>query len=177
MPPLDIPVLTTERLRLEPLGPAHSAGMFAMWSREEVCRHSGPADDADGQPIPLPATSPADSDRIVDFFARRAAAGLGLRWAMITAADGRFAGAIGFNNLTPCAELAYHQSPEFWGQGLMAEAARRVMAWAAETGAREAEAFIEPGNTSSIRLATGLGFRPTGESSGTAARYHRRLEG
>ena len=84
---LQIPTLETARLRLEPLSAAHSSGMFALWSRPEVCRHSGPAIDADGLPINLPATSPGESDRIIAFFVRRAAAGLGLRWALMTRSD------------------------------------------------------------------------------------------
>ena len=78
MPQLTIPTLRNERLRLEPLSPTHSAGMFTLWSRAEVCRYSGPAVDAFGDPVQLPAVTPLDSDRILDFFVRRAAAGLGL---------------------------------------------------------------------------------------------------
>eukprot|EP01041_Mallomonas_annulata_P025788 gene25788-biopygen18591 len=95
MAALQIPTLRTRRLRLEPLSAAHSGGMFALWSQEEVCRFSGSAEDANGLPITLPAACPEDSDRIIDFFVRRADAGLRFRWAMIAEPDGLFIGALG----------------------------------------------------------------------------------
>ena len=166
------PNLTTERLSLEPLSQQHSTGMYRLWSQEAVCRYSGPAVDRSGEPIRLPAVDPADSDKIIDFFVRLAAAGRGFRWALL-AGDGRaFAGAIGFNALSPRAELAFHLHPEFWGKGLMREAAEAALGWV--RGDRpdvEVEAFIEPENGASIALATRLGFRPTGSFQGGAQGY------
>lgn len=159
-----IPTLTTARLVLEPLGAAHSPGMFALWSQAAVCLYAGPAVDAAGALIPLPAVTPADSDRILDFFVRRAAIGLGFRWAMLDRTHGRFLGAVGFNHLSPVAELAYHLHPEAWGQGLMSEAAAAALSWLRATApGREVEAHIDPQNAGSIRLAESLGFRATGE--------------
>ena len=80
-PALELPVLATPRLRLEPLGSEHSAGMYRLWSSPEVCRYAGSAQDWEGRPIPLPAESAADSDRIIEFFARMRAEGRGGRWA------------------------------------------------------------------------------------------------
>ena len=178
MPSLTIPTLTNVRLRLEPLSPAHSAGMFALWSRAEVCRYSGPAIDAFGDPIRLSAVTPLDSDRILDYFVRRAAAGLGFRWALITRSDNRFVGALGFNHLSACPELAYHLHPDAWGAGLMTEAARRALDWlAAAHHARQVQAFIEPANSASIALAERLGFAATGEVVEGAARYVASLRG
>jgi [ribosomal protein S5]-alanine N-acetyltransferase len=166
---LQIPTLSTARLRLEPLAMAHSGGMFALWSREEVCRYSGPAVDADGRSIPLPATSPLESDRIIDFFVQRAATGLGFRWAMVTVPDGMFVGAVGYNHLGSCPELAWHLHPDAWGQGLMTEACRAALAWL--QGALQVQAFVDPGNEASIRLAERLGFRATGEAMDDTRRY------
>ncbi len=172
MAALQIPTLRTRRLRLEPLTAGHSAGMFALWSQEDVCRYSGPAEDADGLPISLPAASPADSDRIIDFFVQHARAGLGFRWAMITEADGAFVGALGFNHLGACPELAYHLHPDAWGAGLMAEACRAALAWVSGAfGPQTAQAFIDPENVASVRLAERLGFRATGETADDAQRY------
>ncbi len=147
---------------LDPLGQEHSAGMFLLWSREEVCRHSGPARDADGNAIALPVASAAGSDKIIDFFERMAAQGSGFRWALIKRRTHEFIGTIGFNRLAPPAELAFHLRPEFWGQGLMREAAEAALAWSKRSGAQPVEAFIEPGNVASIGLARRLGFSPTG---------------
>jgi len=175
--PLQIPTLRTARLRLEPLTVAHSVGMYALWSREEVCRYSGPAVDADGLAIVLPAPGPVESDRIIDFFVRRATAGLGFRWAMMTEPDGTFVGAVGFNHLGSCPELAYHLHPDAWGRGLMAEACGTAVAWVSdERGARTVQAFIDPANRASIALIQRLGFRATGEVEGGAVRYLRTLQ-
>lgn len=166
---LQIPTLSTARLRLEPLTAAHSAGMFALWSREEVCRYSGPAVDVSGLPISLPTTSPLESGRIIDFFVRRAAAGLGFRWAMMTEPKEMFVGTLGFNHLGPCPEMAWHLHPDVWGKGLMAEACRAALAWV--PGASRVQAFIDPDNDASIRLAERLGFQATGEVADDTRRY------
>ncbi len=71
--PLAVPTLTPDRLVLEPLTLAHSAGMFAMWSQAEVCRYSGPGFDLARRPIRLPAETPEDSDKIIIFFLKGAA--------------------------------------------------------------------------------------------------------
>jgi len=166
---LVIPTLWTARLRMEPLTMAHSASMFALRSLEEVWRYAGPAVDAEGLPIGLPAASPADSDRIIEFFVWRAGTGLGFRWALLTEPDGIFVGAMGFNHLGTCPELAYHLHPDTWGQGVMAEACRAGLAWA--SGASQVQAFIDPANIASISLAEGLGLRTSGEMLEDALRY------
>jgi len=174
--PLAVPTLATERLVLEPLSLAHSAGMFAVFAREEVVRYSGPATDLNGAPIRLPAETPEDSDKIIVFFLKGAADGERFRWAVRTRQDGAFVGAVGFNRLGPCPEIAYHLHPDAWGRGLMAEAATAALAWVrARPDAREIAAFIEPENTASVRLAERLGLRATGETSGPARQYRMPL--
>jgi [ribosomal protein S5]-alanine N-acetyltransferase len=166
------PRLDTERLSLEPLGAHHSSGMFLLWSDDEVCRYSGGALDWAGGPIGLPATSPADSDKIIEFFERAARQGSGLRWAVVRRQDGEFLGAVGFNSFSPAAELAFHLRAEFWGHGFMREAGECALGWL--QGHRPelpVEAFIEPGNLRSIGLARRLGFRATGTFAGRAQRY------
>jgi len=166
------PRLSTERLLLDPLGLHHSEGMFLLWSREEVCRYSGSAVDAAGNPLVLPATSHADSDKIIEFFQHAAASGHGLRWALVGLQDHEFIGTVGFNSLSPSAELAFHLRPEYWGRGLMREAAEAALAWLwALHPNLPAEAFIEPRNGPSIALAHRLGFRATGVVREGAGEY------
>lgn len=165
------PTFCTDRLVLEPLGPRHSAGMFLLWSREEVCRYSGPVQDWNGNAIALPVTSVADSDKIIDFFEHKAAEDDGFRWALVRSEGHEFAGTVGFNRLRPTPELAFHMRPELWGKGLMREAAEAALAWSRRSGARSVEAFIEPGNRASITLARRLGFVPTGVMQEGAERF------
>jgi ribosomal-protein-alanine N-acetyltransferase len=148
--------------------------MFLLWSRSEVCRYSGPAVDRAGDPIRLPAESPADSDKIIDFFEEAALAGAGFRWAVIDRASHAFLGAVGFNRLDPTAELAFHLRPEFWGRGFMREAAEAALDWlAVSRPGVAAEAFIEPGNTASVALARRLGFQADILTSGEPIRFVR----
>ena len=157
---------------LEPLGPEHSAGMFRLWSSAEVCRHAGPASDAEGRPIALPARRSADSDRILEFFVERARAGSGVRWALVTKSHAEFVGAVGFNALAPPAELAYHLCFDAWGRGYAREACIAVLRWLRRTrGIGAVEAFVEPANEASQALARRLGFRATDDVRDGAVRY------
>jgi RimJ/RimL family protein N-acetyltransferase len=177
-PSLTVPILMSERLLLQPLTRAHSGGMFALWSRPEVCRYSGPAYDVNGQPITLPAREPSDSDKIIDFFLRGAAAGERFRWAILTKSEGRFIGAAGFNALGACSEYAYHLTPAFWGHGYVAEASLAALRWlCGEPNRERVEAFIAPDNAASIKLAMRLGFRATGGAVDGADRYEMSLAG
>ena len=166
------PSLSTERLLLEPLDRHHSRGMFLLWSHEEVCRHTGPALDWAGDPIRLPATTSADSDKIIEFFKCAAAADSGFRWAVVRREEEEFVGAVGFNSFSPAAELGFHLRPEFWGLGLLREAAEAALGWLQMQRPKlPIEAFIEPDNVPSIGLVRRLGFRTTGISHGRAERH------
>ena len=168
---LDIPVLATPRLRLEPLSMDHSDGMFDMWRRPDVQRYSGPAQDENRVEIDLPATSSSDSDRLIRFWLKAAEDGWGFRWGIVLLEEDAFVGHIGFNSLHLCSEIAYHMNPVFWGRGIMTEAARAAISWRHDNDATEIEAFIEPENGESIALAQRLGMTPTEECSEGARRY------
>lgn len=165
------PKLSSERLQLEPLAPAHSAGMFELWSEPLVCEHSGPATDSEGAPIELPAATTADSDRLLHFWIGRAEAGTGLRWAALRRDPFEFVGAVGFNVLGPQSEYAYHFVPRVWGEGLATEASQLALGWAFGAGATSVELFAEPENLRSIRLARRLGFVSSSEAPGELIRY------
>ena len=169
---LVVPVLTTARLVMEPLSMAHGAGMFALFSDPEVCRFSGRARDAGGHEIVLPVVERADSDRIIGLFLEGAAQGGWFRWAMVRRGDGRFMGAVGFNRLGEVSEIAYHLLPEFWGGGLMREAAEAALGWVRGwPGVRVVEAQIQAGNTRSIAMAEYLGFHVAGQDGEGRLRY------
>jgi len=150
----------------------HSEGMFELWSHPKVCEYSGSAEDFDGNSIQLPAETATDSDKIIDFFLQFQQRSEKVRWAMITKSDSKFIGALGFNSLGVCSELAYHLHPDYWGNGYMNEACRTVNLWAKLTlGSETLQAFIDARNTGSIKLILALGFRPTGEIREGAEHY------
>jgi ribosomal-protein-alanine N-acetyltransferase len=164
--------LSTERLRLEPFAHSHSDGVFSLWSSPEVCRLSGEAHDWQGRPIHLPARSPIDSNKILDFFIRRAAEGSGIRWAVISKRSDQCIGAVGLNSIAPTAELAYHLHPDHWGSGYATEACTAVLEWCRLNLPGVAiDAFIEAENVASTRLAKRLGFEETTALREGARRY------
>lgn len=151
---------------------SHSKGMYQLWSSEQVCKYSGTVKDAFGQVIPTPVEARTDSDRIIEFWQHAVEEGWGFRWAVLLISKGEaFAGHVGFNSLSSCAELAFHLHPDFWGQGVMAEASQLAMNWVQERGASEVEAFIEPENAASIALASRLGMSATEQFVDGAQRY------
>ncbi len=169
---LNIPTLSTDRLQLVPLSFAHSQGMYALWSCPEVCEYSGVVCDYDRNVLPMPAGSDEVSDKIIEFWLRAAADGWGLRWAMVRVEDSRFIGAVGFNSIADCSELAYHLLPDAWGQGYMLEACQAAVNWVEQTyECTSIEAFIEPPNLASIALAQRLGLTANGPVEDGAQRY------
>ena len=168
---LNVPVIPLERLRLEPLSLSHSRGMFELWSEPQVCAHSGPAMDAFGHPIQLPAESESESDRLIHFWLERAKLGTGFRWAVLLRGTAEFIGAVGFNSLGNCAEYAYHIIPRWWGRGLGTEASRGALDWSFGSGSTSVQVFVSPDNRKSIQLAERLGFVPTGDFVDDSRRY------
>jgi RimJ/RimL family protein N-acetyltransferase len=161
--PLPIEDVQTERLTLTALSFAHSAGMYQLWSHPDVARYSGEVTDYDRTKIPMPASAPTESDKIIDFWQRAAADGWGFRWAIIERASSTFVGHIGFNSLGTVSEIAYHLKPDHWGKGIMSEAGRAAIDWALTTNPETIlKAFIEPANAGSVALITRLGFTATG---------------
>lgn len=161
---LEIPILATERLRLEPISMAHSAGMFDLWSDEQVIKYSGAVSDYNGNAIMMPANSCNQTDLIIDFWIKAAKEGWGFRWAIMLAnSQNNFVGTFGFNSLSDSYEIAYHLLPKYWGKGIMSEASKAAIEWAYFRGATSIEAFIEPENELSIAFINRLGMHPTGE--------------
>lgn len=172
---MNIPLLISPRLRLEPLTHAHSQGMFELWSQPEVCRYAGPAEDLEGNEIRLPAVSQTDSDAIIEFFLHHQALGNGCRWAVIHP-DEAFLGIVGFNSLEDEAEIAYHLHPKFWGGGFMSEACRRAIEWLQSShDSHRLLAFIDQDNLPSCRLAERLGLTKSAGDRDGAIRYERSL--
>ena len=168
---LNLPIISLERMFLEPLSMSHSQGMFDLWSEPRVCEFSGPAVDSFGRPIPLPAESEVESDLLLHFWLDRARAATGFRWAVISSETREFIGAVGFNSLGDCSEFAYHLIPRWWGSGFGTEASRGAIDWSFGQGSTSIELFASPSNRKSIRLAERLGFETAGEPNDDLQRF------
>jgi RimJ/RimL family protein N-acetyltransferase len=150
-------VLTTERLRLEPIDERHFDGLQAMNSQPEVMRFIS------GTP-----ETPEQTRHMIEVVKGRWAQYGFSWWAFIEADSARLVGAgcvqyLGRDPANPH-ELGWRLVPDKWGQGLALEAARAMAAFAFETlGAPLAVALCLPQNENSAQVMKKLGMRYRGE--------------
>ena len=155
-------VLSTARLRLEPLADGHLAGFNAMNSAPQVMRYLS------GQPETL-AESRAVIERVK---ARWADTGYSW-WAFIERESGRLVGAGAVQNLrreaTPLPdrdcplEIGWRLHRDRWGSGFASEAAFAMADFAFEAlHAGELLAVCHPDNRASSTVMERLGMRPQG---------------
>ena len=147
-----MPILTTPRLRLEPMTDAHLDGLFALNSDPAVMRYlSG-----------TPETREDTQAMIERVKARWAEWGYSW-WSFIEQDTGEIIGAgciqhIDRDRANPL-EIGWRLRPDRWGQGHASEAARAMAAFAFETlGAPNLCAVCRPDNTGSARVMQRLGM-------------------
>ena len=88
------------------------------------------------------------------------------QWALERRADGALLGHAGLWNPEgwPGLEVGWTLARHAWGQGYAAEAGAAAIDWAwRRLDAPRLISVIDPGNTRSVRVAEGLGLRPSGE--------------
>lgn len=115
-------LLETERLILRPFTRDDAEGLFAYASNPNVGPHAGWKPHADVQ----------ESQKIIDelFLVNQV-------WALIDKTSGKLIGSIGLepDKRRPgiaSKELGYSLAEEFWGKGLMTEAAKEIIRYAFE---------------------------------------------
>lgn len=143
----------TERLRLEPLRPAHARAMWAVLR-----------DPALYQWIARPP--PASQEELAARFARIAQrtvpgrAEQWLNWSVWTRSDGDAIGVVEAT-ATPAGmvHIAYMFAPRVWGQGCAVEAVAAAIDAMTQAGARQFEAVMDTRNAASRALARRLGFQ------------------
>ena len=153
-----LPVLETPRFRLRPPRPEDAADLLALAADPEVVRFT-----------PLPRLRAlAEAEALLARFLAARARGEVAPWALEHKADGRFVGRCGYvaRAWAPPharAEVAYVLARPYWGQGLMPEALRAVLAFGFErVGLNRIEATCEPANGRSARVLEKAGFRCEG---------------
>ncbi len=150
------PTLTTERLVLRALQASDAADLHIAFSDAEVCKYWSHA----------AYTSLSQSQKRVD---ENMAWTTALTWA-ITKGGGQ--PVLGWVILQPgresrIAELGYILRRDAWGQGIMAEAAKAVVAYGFEgEGMRRIFADMDPDNIGSIRIAEKCGMIYEGRLKG-----------
>ena len=150
-------ILTTARLRLEPICPDHYAGLRVLNTDPAVMRFIG------GKPE-TPEDTTAMIERVQGRWRR-----FGHAWWSIFEQDtGELVGAGCIQHLghdpANAHEIGWRLRPDRWGRGYATEAARRMAAFAfEELKAPVLVAICDPGNTDSARVMERLGMRYRGE--------------
>ncbi|MCV2358938.1 GNAT family N-acetyltransferase [Paucibacter sp. TC2R-5] len=150
-------VLTTARLRLEPICDEHLAGLFELNSDPEVMRY------ITGKPDTLEDTQAM----ITRCKARWAEWGYSW-WACIESASGALIGAgaiqhLGHDAVNPL-EIGWRFRKDKWRQGFASEAARCMAGFAFDTLKPPCLlAVCHPDNLGSARVMQGLGMRYRGQ--------------
>lgn len=152
-----MPVLTTPRLRLEPLNDSHFEGLYRLNSDPLVMRF------ITGRP-----DTPADTQSMIDRVKARWAE-LGYSWwGFIRRDSGELigCGCIQHLNRDPSEvlETGWRLRQDAWGHGFASEAARHMVGWAFATLKPERIcAVCQPENTPSASVMERLGMTYTGE--------------
>jgi ribosomal-protein-alanine N-acetyltransferase len=150
-----LPILETERLRLEPLTTADVAFVFPLMDDPEVMAYwDSPETD--------------DPDLVGEIVQRQIdnmAAGRAVHWAMRALDQPLFLGVCELSEIDrrhKRAEVGFILGRDAWGQGYALEAMRSVIAYAATSGLRKLTARTHLGNRRSENLLEKLGFTEEG---------------
>jgi ribosomal-protein-alanine N-acetyltransferase len=146
-----LPILETERLRLEPLNAADAAHLYPIMGDPEVMAYWDVAEVEDPDVIA----------RIVQGQVDAMADGRAICWAVRTLASQTFVGSCDLSEMDQghrCAELGFVLGHHAWGQGYALEAMRTVVAFAATGGLRKLSARTQLGNRHTETLLEELGF-------------------
>lgn len=152
--PLEIPVLTTEsgRFILRPFTLDDAPNVYRYLSDPRIA-----ATTTVEHPYPEGA-----AERWIARHQESAQAGDSIAWAIVRTEDSHLLGVISLY-LTPAhrrGELGYWLGVPHWGEGIMSEAARRVVAYGfASLGLHRIEAQCLPTNTGSARVMEKCGMR------------------
>jgi ribosomal-protein-alanine N-acetyltransferase len=164
-----LPILETERLRLQPLEPGDAALLFPLMGDPVIMAYwdAPEMDDPD-----LVAAIVAGQIAVM-------ARGEAIHWAIRTLGDECFVGCCDLSEIDRWhkrGEIGFLLGRDAWGQGYGLEAMRAVVAYAAASGIRKLTARTHLGNRRSERLLEKLGFRQEGLLRGHVLRDAERRD-
>ena len=152
----DFPPLETDRLILRPLTLKDTDFVFQHFSDPAVTRYL-----LDEPPL----TERAQAQALIQFYLEPRGKTYN-RWGIVRKADDRLIGTCGTHKWDRRhfrAEIGYDLSPNWWGQGYMAEALRAVIQNGfGRMGLNRIDALVYTENGRSIRLLQRLGFQEEG---------------
>lgn len=150
-----LPILETERLRLEPLETADAEHLYPIMGDPEVMAYWDVSEIDDPEVVA----------RIVVSQVEAMNAAHALHWALRTLDEGQFVGACSLSDIDRWhrrAEIGFMLGREAWGHGYAQEAVQTIVAFSAANGLRRLSARTHLGNRRSETLLQKLGFREEG---------------
>src|SRR3972149_2413104 len=104
--------------------------------------------------------------QLIERFEALRESGQGLRWGVFLLEDNRLIGTCGYKEWDAGrfhAEISYDLAPGNWGSGYMREALVAILDYGFhQMNLRRGEGLVDPADTRSHNLLTGLGFRMEG---------------
>ena len=150
------PCIETPRLLLRELQREDAETVFRIFSDPEVMKYY----DMDV------FTAIEQAEALIERQRQRFEQKERFRWGIALKESNRIIGTGGYvawNRLWCNAELGYDLARSYWGQGMMAEAARAMIQFGFERmGLHRSEAEVMPDNSASVRLLHKLGFQEEG---------------
>lgn len=150
-----LPILETERLRLQPVVPADVDDVFPLMMDPEVMAYWDVPEIQDPDRVAA----------IVDSQVAAMAHGQAVYWTLRTLGDRRFIGCCDLAEIDrghKRGEIGFLLGREAWIHGYALEAMRSVVAYAAASGLRRLTARTHIGNRRSDQVLETLGFRQEG---------------
>lgn len=150
-----LPILETERLRLEPLTAADAAHLYPIMGDPEVMAYWDVPEVEDPDIVAGVVQGQVDA----------MSGGRAIYWAVRTLADQDFVGSCELAEIDRGhrrAEIGFMVAREAWESDYPLEALTTVIAFAATNGLRKLAARINLGNRRSEALLTALGFAEEG---------------
>lgn len=149
--------LNTERLLLKPISKKYLEQIYKHFSDPEVTKYM----DIDV------LGSIKEAEEIVDYYISKEDKKQCYRWVIIRKSDNKFIGTCGFNswekNRANRSEIGYDLSRDFWKQGYMSEAVKRLIKHGFEVlKLHRIEAKVTKGNAPSCKLLERLHFTKEG---------------
>jgi ribosomal-protein-alanine N-acetyltransferase len=143
--------LRSERIVLRTISPGDQEHVFRGLSHPDVVRYYGVRFD-----------SPEATQEQMAWYARLVREGTGHWWAIRSAENDSFLGAVGLNNIVAVhrrCELGFWLLPEHWNKGYVSDALPLVIAHAfSDLGLHRIMAEVEVANTASARVLERAGF-------------------
>jgi ribosomal-protein-alanine N-acetyltransferase len=144
------------RIRLRPTRPDDAADLFAVFSDADTLRYWSHE----------PFTAPAQAHGYLAGIERALLARTLFQWAVAETSTDRLVGTVtlmAWDRAHRRAEIGFVLRRDRWGRGLASEAVRAALAFGfGPMNLHRVEADVDPENSASLGLLTGLGFREEG---------------